>query len=75
MAKGFAGGLEVFLCVHMILFQQLSIIKSAAEQIKSSRTLAKILELVLAMGNQLNKATNRPSATAFRVSFLTQVST
>ena len=49
-------------------------IKSASEQIQQNKNFAKILELVLVMGNELNKATNKPLASAFKVSSLIQVS-
>ncbi|XP_067936852.1 delphilin-like [Watersipora subatra] len=53
--------------------ERLHVIKEASEQIRQSKSFAKILELVLAMGNQLNKATNAPPAAAFKVSSLAQL--
>lgn len=49
-------------------------INAASDQVKESKSFAKIVEIVLAMGNELNKATNKPAASAFKVSFLCKVS-
>ena len=54
-------------------FQSLSLIGEASDQVKNSRLFARILKIVLAMGNELDKANNRPVASAFRVTFLSQV--
>ena len=59
---------------YMLYLQSLEVIKSASEQIQQNKNFAKILELVLVMGNELNKATNKPLASAFKVSSLIQVS-
>lgn len=62
-----------FIKLRHTLLQNLVVIKEASEQILQSRAFAKILELVLAMGNQLNKASDKPTASAFKVTSLNQV--
>ena len=57
-----------------ILFQNLETLRSASFELRNSEKLARILELVLAIGNYMNKGSARVgSAQGFRVGFLQQV--
>ncbi|CAH1794248.1 unnamed protein product [Owenia fusiformis] len=54
--------------------QCLSCLKKASIELRQSKKMAKVLELVLAMGNYMNKGNQRVGeASAFRISFLTQL--
>ena len=55
--------------------QNLYKLKKAAQELQKSEKLARMLELVLAMGNHMNKGSVRVGGAAgFRVAFLQQVS-
>lgn len=45
----------------------IGVVSNASNQIKSSKKLAKVLEYILALGNHLNKGTNRGQATGFKL--------
>ncbi|KAL3875511.1 hypothetical protein ACJMK2_033457, partial [Sinanodonta woodiana] len=54
--------------------QNLLNIKKASLELRQSKKLAKILELILAMGNYMNKGNDRVGeAAGFRISFLSQL--
>ncbi|XP_022095372.1 delphilin-like isoform X6 [Acanthaster planci] len=54
----------------------LKVIEQAAIELRGSQKLAKVLELVLAMGNYMNKGNQRVAgATGFRITFLTELDT
>ncbi|KAK6170562.1 hypothetical protein SNE40_018927 [Patella caerulea] len=54
--------------------EHLRCIKSASQELHLSKKLAKILELILAMGNHMNKGNQRVGdATGFRITFLSQI--
>ncbi|XP_006817000.1 delphilin-like [Saccoglossus kowalevskii] len=54
----------------------LECLSRASKELRTSRKLAKILELVLAMGNYMNKGNRRVgNATGFKISFLMQLDT
>ncbi|XP_021359852.1 delphilin-like isoform X2 [Mizuhopecten yessoensis] len=54
--------------------ENLQNIRKASAELRHSRKLAKILELILAMGNYMNKGNNRVGGAAgFRISFLAQL--
>ncbi|KAK1396614.1 hypothetical protein POM88_006477 [Heracleum sosnowskyi] len=52
------------------LRNSLDVIKSAAEQIRSSLKLKKVMQTILSLGNALNQATARGSAVGFRLDSL-----
>lgn len=47
---------------------------SACEEVQKSKKLAKILELILLMGNYMNSGSRNGQAFAFEISFLPKVS-
>lgn len=47
---------------------------AACEEVKSSGKFAKILELLLLLGNYMNTGSNNAGAYGFEISFLTKVS-
>ncbi|XP_063961799.1 delphilin-like isoform X2 [Lytechinus pictus] len=54
----------------------LNIIAQASAELRQSQKLAKVLELVLAMGNYMNQGNQRVAgATGFKISFLTELDT
>ncbi|ESO84151.1 hypothetical protein LOTGIDRAFT_155476 [Lottia gigantea] len=54
--------------------EHLRCIKAASRELRHSKKLAKILELILAMGNHMNKGNERVGdATGFRITFLSQI--
>ncbi|XP_060080140.1 delphilin-like [Ylistrum balloti] len=54
--------------------ENLQNIRKASAELRHSKKLAKILELILAMGNYMNKGNNRVGGAAgFRISFLAQL--
>ncbi|XP_023932550.1 delphilin isoform X4 [Lingula anatina] len=54
--------------------ESLKCMKKASQELRQSKKLAKVLELVLAMGNHLNKGNQRVGqAAAFRIKFLTEL--
>ncbi|XP_025104786.1 delphilin-like isoform X2 [Pomacea canaliculata] len=54
--------------------ESLRSIRVASNELRHSKRLARILELILAMGNHLNKGNNRVGeAAGFRITFLTQL--
>ncbi|XP_074647789.1 delphilin-like isoform X2 [Tubulanus polymorphus] len=54
----------------------LNCIKKASQQLMNSKKLAKCLELVLVMGNRMNKGNSRiGEASAFKVNYLSQLDT
>ncbi|XP_038064637.1 delphilin-like isoform X5 [Patiria miniata] len=54
----------------------LKVIEQAAIELRASQKLAKVLELVLAMGNYMNKGNQRVAgATGFKITFLTELDT
>ena len=50
--------------------QDLELLEQACEQLKSSRSLVKILEMVLAVGNHLNGGSFRGAARGFKLDAL-----
>ncbi|KAH9491865.1 hypothetical protein Btru_029721 [Bulinus truncatus] len=58
------------------LKQNLENIKNAAIEVRSSEKLSRLLEIILAMGNYMNKGNNRiGEAAGFRITFLRQLDT
>lgn len=54
-------------------FQDIVSGTAACEEVKSSGKFAKILELLLLLGNYMNTGSNNAGAYGFEISFLTKV--
>lgn len=58
------------------IHDELTLIKDASKELRESQKLAKVLELVLAMGNYMNQGNQRvEGATGFKISILTELDT
>ena len=58
---------------HFFLFQDIVAATLACEEIRDSKKFAKLLELVLLIGNYLNTGTKNAQAVGFEISYLPKV--
>lgn len=56
------------------LFQDIVAATAACEEVKKSKKFAKLLELILLLGNYMNTGSKNAQAFGFEMSFLTKVS-
>ena len=66
---------QASICLNVpLLLQNLCCVRKASQESQQSSRLARVLEMVLAMGNYMNKGNARVGqASGFKVAFLAQV--
>ena len=66
--------LPTILCADRNHFQDIVVVTAALEEVKQSRRFARVLEIVLLMGNYMNAGSRNEQTYGFEFSFLPKVS-
>ena len=59
--------------MHFIYLQDVVAATAGLEEVKQSGKFAKILELILLMGNYMNSGSKKAQSVGFQINYLTQV--